>query len=161
MAGNEKVPNLSCLSVLIVPSSVPRRPGDCSWLLLHRPLWPPLPSHKIGVRTLTLAGINARESCYHEAAKFALCYSPLGLLAPLRRGRLLSSFHLPGHPMGVSSITTRVNNQLPWPDFHRLDKQPYRLQAKVTKDSESCDSKLRGLRVLRGEIFLLVAATRP
>src|SRR5215813_8216584 len=30
-AGNEKVPNLSCLSVLIVPSSVPRRPGDCSW----------------------------------------------------------------------------------------------------------------------------------
>ena len=132
-AGNEKVPNLSCLSVPIVPSSVPRRPGDCSWLLLHRPLWPPLPSHKIGVRTLTLAGINARESCYHEAAKFALCYSPLGLLAPLRRGRLLSSFHLPGHPMGVSSITTRVNNQLPWPDFHRLDKQPYRLQTKATK----------------------------
>src|SRR5262249_6586240 len=54
-AGNEKVPNLSCLSVLIVPSSVPRRPGDCSWLLLHRPLWPPPPSQKIGVRTLTLA----------------------------------------------------------------------------------------------------------
>ena len=63
-AGNEKVPNLSCLSVPIVPSSVPRRPGDCSRLLLHRPLWPPPPSQKIGVRTLTLAGINARESCF-------------------------------------------------------------------------------------------------
>jgi hypothetical protein len=132
-AGNEKVPNLSCLSVLIVPSSVPRRPGDCSWLLLHRPLWPPPPSQKIGVRTLTLAGINARESCYHEAAKFALCYGPMRLLAPLRLGRLLSSFHLLGHPWGASSITTRANNQFPWPDFHRLDKQSYRLQTKATK----------------------------
>ena len=55
------------------------------------------------------------------------------LLAPLRLGRLLSSFHLLGHPWGVSSITTRANNQFPWPDFHRLDKQPYRLQAKDTK----------------------------
>ena len=63
-AGNEKVPNLSCLSVPIVPSSVPRRLGDCSWLLLHRPLWPALPSQKIGVRTPTLAGINARGSCF-------------------------------------------------------------------------------------------------
>jgi hypothetical protein len=132
-AGNEKVPNLSCLSFPIVPSSVLRRLDDCSWLLLRRPLWPPPPSQKVGVRTLTLAGINARESCYHEAAKFALCYGPLGSLAPLRLGLLLSSFHLLGHPSGVSSITTRANNQFPWPDFHRLDKQPYRLQTKSTK----------------------------
>jgi hypothetical protein len=138
-AGNEKVPNLSCLSIPIVPSSVPRRPGDCSWLLLHRPLWPPLPSHKIGVRALTLAGFTARESCYHEAAKFALCYGPLGWLAPLRRGRLLSSFHLLGHPWGASSITTRANNQFPWPDFHRLDTQPYRLQTKDTKKEFSLE----------------------
>jgi hypothetical protein len=132
-AGNEKVPNLSCLSFPIVPSSVPRRLDDCSWLLLHRPLWPALPSQKIGVRTPTLAGINARGSCYHEAAKFTLCYGPMRLLAPLRLGRLLSSFHLLGHPWGVSSIATRANNQFPWPDFHRLDKQPYRLRAKDTK----------------------------
>src|SRR6266508_6930626 len=91
-AGNEKVPNLSCLSVPIVPSSVPRRPGDCSRLLLHRPLWPPPPSQKIGVRTLTLAGINARESCFTEAAKFALCYGPLGLLAPPGRGVYFRAF---------------------------------------------------------------------
>ena len=133
-AGNEKVPNLSHSSLPIVPSSVPRRLDDCSWLLLHRPLWPPPPSQKIGVRTLTLAGTTARESCYHEAAKFTLCYGPMKLLAPLRPGRLLSSFHLLGHPWGVSSITTRANNQLPWPDLHRLDKQPYRLQTKATKD---------------------------
>jgi hypothetical protein len=132
-AGNEKVPNLSCLSVPIVPSSVPRRPGDCSWLLLHRPLWPPLPSQKIGVRTPTLAGINTRGSCYHEAAKFALCYGPMRLLAPLRLGRLLSSFHLLGHPGGVSNIATRANNQFPWPALHRLDRQPYRLQTKYVE----------------------------
>src|SRR5215472_9028939 len=39
----------------------------------------------------------------------------------------------PGSPLGASSITTRANNQFPWPDFHRLDKQPYRLQTKDTK----------------------------
>ena len=142
-AGNEKVPNLSRSSVPIVPSSVPRRLGDCSWLLLHRPLWPPPPSQKIGVRTLTLAGTTTHESCYHEAAKFTLCYGPMRLLAPLRPGRLLSSFHLLGHPWGVSSITTWANNQFPWPDFHRLDKQPYRLQTKDTKISIICIPKLR------------------
>jgi len=131
-AGNEKVPNLSCLSFPIVPSSVPRRLDDCSWLLLHRLLWPSPPSQKVGVRTLTLAG-SSRESCYHEAAKFTLCYGPMRLLAPLRLGRLLSSFHLLGHPLGVSNITTRANNQFPRPDFHRLDKQPYRLRTKDTK----------------------------
>src|SRR6266511_5017440 len=35
--------------------------------------------------------------------------------------------------MGMSNITTRVNNQFPRPDLHRLDKQPYRLQTKSTK----------------------------
>ena len=151
-AGNEKVPNLSCSSISIVPSSVPRRPGDCSWLLLHRPLWPSPPSQKIGVRTLTLAG-SSRESCYHEAAKFTLCYGPTELLAPLRLGRLLSSFHLLGHPWGVSSIATRAYNQFPWPDFHRLDKQPYRLRTKSTKSKSISIRTLRVLRALRGESY--------
>jgi hypothetical protein len=55
-AGEEKVPNLSCLSFPIVPSSVPRRLGDCLRLLLHRPLWPSPSSHKVGARMPTLAG---------------------------------------------------------------------------------------------------------
>ena len=156
-AGNEKVPNLSCLSVPIVPSSVPRRPGDCSWLLLHRPLWPPLPSQKIGVRTPTLAGINTRRSCYHEAAKFTLCYGPVRLLAPLRLGRLLSSFHLLGHPWGVSSITTRANNQFPRPDLHRLDKQPYRLQAKA----QIVKTLLSRMKGSLSDSTMLAVATSP
>ena len=130
-AGNEKVPNLSCLSLPIVPSSVPRRLGDCLRLLLHRPLWPSPSSHKVGARMSTL-GRFLRGSC-NEAAKFALCYGPMELLALLRQGHLHSSFHLLGHPAGVSSITTRADNQFPRPDFHRLDKQPYRLHAKSTK----------------------------
>jgi len=130
-AGDKKVPNLSCLSFPIVPSSVPRRLGDCIWLLLHRPLWPSPSSHKVGARMSTL-GRFLRGSC-NEAAKFALRYGPMELLALLRQGRLLSSFHLLGHPSGVSSITTRANNQFPRPGLHRLDKQPYRLQ---TKDVE-------------------------
>jgi hypothetical protein len=32
------------------------------------------------------------------------------------------------HLIEMSNITTRANNQFPRPDFHRLDKQPYRLQ---------------------------------
>jgi len=131
-AGEEKVPNLSCLSVPIVPSSVPRRLGDFFRLLLHRPLWPPPSSQKVGARLTTLAG-PLRGSC-NEAVKFALCYGPMRLLALLRQGRLLSSFHLLGHPSEMSSITTRVNNQFPRPDLHRLDKQPYRLHTKSTKD---------------------------
>ena len=129
-AGNEKVPNLSCLSFPIVPSSVPRRLGDFLRLLLHRPLWPSPSLQKVGVRLSTLAG--ALPGLRNEAAKFASCYGPMKLLALLRQGRLLSSFHLLGHPSGVSSITTRADNQFPRPDFHRLDKQPYRLHAKVT-----------------------------
>ena len=96
-AGNEKVPNLSCLSFPTVPSSVPRRLGDCLWLLLHRPLWPSPSSQKVGDRLSTLAG-SMRGSC-NEAAKFALCYGPMELLALLRQGRLHSSFHLLGLPL--------------------------------------------------------------
>jgi len=33
-------------------------------------------------------------------------------------------------------MTTRANNQFPWPDFHRRDKQPYRLRTKDTKVSD-------------------------
>lgn len=130
-AGNEKVPNLSCLSFPIVPSSVPRRLGDFLGLLLHRPLWPSPSSHKVGAHLSTL-GRFSRGSC-NEAAKFALCYGPIEWRALLRQGRLLSSFHLLGDPSAVSNITTRAHNQFPWPDFHQLHKQPYRLQTKITK----------------------------
>ena len=44
-AGKEQVPNLSRLSFPFVPSSVPRRLGDCFRLLLHRLLWPSPSSH--------------------------------------------------------------------------------------------------------------------
>jgi hypothetical protein len=131
-AGEEKVPNLSCLSFPIVPSSVPRRLGDCVRLLLHRPRWPSPSSHKVGARMPTL-GRFLRGSC-NEAAKFALCYGPMELLALLRQGHLHSSFHLQGHPLGMSSITTRAHNQFPRPDSHRLDKQPYRLQTKTRRE---------------------------
>jgi hypothetical protein len=134
-AGNKKVPNLSCLSFPIVPSSVPRRLGDCLELLLHRPLWPSPSSHQVGVRLSTL-GRFLRGSC-NEAAKFASCYGPMRLLALLRQGRLHSSFHLLGFPLTVSNMTTRANNQFPRPDFHRLDKQPYRLHTKCTKDTKN------------------------
>ena len=96
-AGKEKVPNLSRSSFPIVPSSVPRRLGDFFRLLLHRLLWPSPSSHKVGVRLSTLAGHYCVGRVY-EAAKFALRYGPIELLALLRLGRLHSSFHLLGHP---------------------------------------------------------------
>ncbi len=55
-AGEEKVPNLSCLPFPIVPSSVPRRLSDCIRLLLHRSLWPSPSLQKVGVRMPTPAG---------------------------------------------------------------------------------------------------------
>ena len=115
----------------LVPSSVPRWPDDCLRLLLHRPLWPSPSSQKVGVRLSTLAG--SLPGLRNEAAKFASCYGPMRWLALLRQGRLLSSFHLLGHPSGASNMTTRANSQFPRPDFHRLDKQPYRLHAKAQR----------------------------
>ena len=146
-AGNEKVPNLSCLSFPIVPSSVPRRLGDFLRLLLHRPLWPSPSLQKVGVRLSTLAG--ALPGLRNEAAKFASCYGPMRLLALLRQGRLLSSFHLLGHPSGVSNITTRADNQFPRPDFHRLDKQPYRLHTKSAKGHKVEKSRAEKKRIWR------------
>jgi hypothetical protein len=134
-AGDKKVPNLSCPSLPIVPPSVPRRPGDFSRLLLCHLLWPSPSSHRVGARLSTL-GRFLRGPC-NEAAKFAPCYGPMRLLALHRQVRLHSSFHLLGHPSGVSNMTTRVNNQFPRPDFHRLDKQPYRLHTKDTKGSDN------------------------
>ncbi len=133
-AGDEKVPNLSCLFFPIVPSSEPRRLSDCNRLLLHRSLWPSPSLHKVGVRITTLAG-PMRSWC-NEVAKFALCYDPMEWLALLRQGRLHSGFHLLGHPSEMSSITTQANNQFPRPDLHRLDKQPYRLQTKDAKNGQ-------------------------
>jgi len=142
----EKVPNLSCLSLPIVPSPVPRRLDDCVRLFLRRPLWPSPPSQRVGVRFSTLAGSSSLRGSCHEAAKFASRYGPMKLLALLRLGLLLSSFRLQGRPLETSSITTRPNNLLPWPDFHRLDKQPYRLHAKGTKFRIFDTQILRDLR---------------
>ena len=41
------------------------------------------------------------------------------------------------HLIEMSNITTRANNQFPRPDFHRLDKQPYRLQPLSKGDAVS------------------------
>jgi hypothetical protein len=149
-AGEEKVPNLNCLSFPIVPSSVPRRLGDFFRLLLHRLLWPSPSLHKVGARFSTLA--DSYVGCVTRLQQFALCYGPMKLLALLRQGRLLSSFHLLGHPSEVSNITTRAHNQFPRPDFHRLDKQPYRLQAKTqSKDSVQIFSETWRLGAFAGK----------
>jgi hypothetical protein len=91
-AGIERLPNLLRMSLPIVPSSVPR------WT--ER-----LPSAIPSPSVLAFAiSAQARHPHFHanrfmrgsrnEAAKFALCYGPVELLALHRQGRLLSSFRL-------------------------------------------------------------------
>ena len=91
-AGIERLPNLLRLSLPTVPSSVPR------WT--ER-----LPSAIPSPSVLAFAiSAQARHPHFHanrfirgsrnEAAKFALCYGPVELLALHRQGRLLSSFRL-------------------------------------------------------------------
>src|SRR6266545_3968044 len=58
--------------------------------------------------------------------------------------------------MGMSNITTRVNNQFPRPDLHRLDKQPYRLQ---TKWHEVGEGKGEGKSLL-SKIIQAISAPR-
>ncbi len=150
-AAEEKVPNLSCLSFPIVPSSVPRRLGDFFGLLLHRSLWPSPSLQKVGARVSTLAG--PMRGLRNEAAKFASCYGPMELLALLRQGHLHSSFHLLGHPSGMSSITTRANNQFPRPDLHRLDEQPYRLHTEHAEERVVDQMILRTPRLCGAILF--------
>jgi len=69
-AGNEKVPNLICSSFPIVPSSVPRRLGDFFRLLLHRPLWPPPSSHKVGARVSTLGRFSRGSRWWVRSAQW-------------------------------------------------------------------------------------------
>src|SRR4030066_1329567 len=91
-AGIERLPNLLRLSLPTVPSSVPRWTGR-------------LPSAIPSPSVLAFAiSAQARHPHFHanrfirgsrnEAAKFALCYGPVELLALHRQGRLLSSFRL-------------------------------------------------------------------
>src|SRR6266403_6114574 len=58
---------------------------------------------------------------------------PDGIASPAPAWAFTSSFHLQGHPLTMSDMT-RVNNQSPRPHLHRLDRQPYRLQTKSTKN---------------------------
>src|SRR2546422_9797880 len=57
------------------------------------------------------------------------------LLALIRPGLLRPSLHGPGHPERPTSVITGwLIVILPSPDFHRLDWQPYRLQAKSAEN---------------------------
>ena len=95
-AGIERLPNLLRMSLPSVPSSVPRRAR-------RLPLTVPSPSvlafaiFAQARHPQSHARRFMRGSC-NEAAKFALCYGPEGLLALHRQGRLLSSFHLVESP---------------------------------------------------------------
>ena len=95
-AGDKKVPNLSCLSFPIVPSSVPRRLGDCLRLLLHRPLWPSPSSHKVGARLSSLGrflrGVTRLQSSLYATAN--------GIASPTPARASTFELSPPGSPLG-------------------------------------------------------------
>src|SRR5713226_1278112 len=64
----------------------------------------------------------------NEAESGSLALRPARLLALHQQGLLLPSFRRPNHSEPTSAITTWPHSQLPGPDFHRQDAQPYGLQ---------------------------------
>ena len=95
-AGSERFPNLLRLSLPLVPPSVPRWTDRV---------------HLAVPSSIALAFTFFAEARHphaprrrfsrgsrNEAAKFALCYGPTGLLALHRHGRLRPSLHPPGSP---------------------------------------------------------------
>jgi len=133
-AGIKRLPNLLRASVPSVPSSVPR------WTK-RLPITVPSPftlAFAISVRARHPQPHTRRFSCgkRNEAAKFALCYGPEGLLALHRQGRLLPSFHLPKSPPRDVGYTMRAYSQFPQPDLHRLDMRPYGLRAEGAENAE-------------------------
>ena len=152
-AGTDSLPNLLPVSLPSVPPSVPRW---TIWL----PTSVPSPSalafaQSAQARHPLRRGNRYTRGLRNEAAKFALCYGPGGLLALHRQGPLRSSFHLLSHLISTSSITTRANRQFPWPDFHRQDTQHYGLRTDYA-DWERAGKKKHG-----GKRPLPVVARRP
>ena len=135
-AGSERFPNLLRMSLPVVPPPVPR------WTDRVRLAVP---------SSIALAfafSAEARHPRAHarrfsrglrnEAAKFASCYGPTGLLALHRQGRLRPSLRPPGRPGRASGITMRANSQFPQPDLHRLDMRPYGLHAEIRRSASKC-----------------------
>jgi hypothetical protein len=125
----ERVPNLLRVSVLFVPSPVPR------WTpLLHMVV-----ASQRALVFATFAKARHPQSCArrlprrscHEAAEFASCYGPNRSLALHRPGRLHPSLRPAGSLPPDVGYDYMANNQFPWPNFHRLDTRDYGLQTKV------------------------------
>ena len=95
-AGSERFPNLLRLSLPLVPPSVPRWtdrvhlavPSSVAlaFTFFAEARHPHAPRRRFS------------RGSRNEAAKFALCYGPTGLLALHRQGRLRPSLHPPGSP---------------------------------------------------------------
>ena len=130
---DKRVPNLSCGSVRACRPQYPGGPIECLRLLLPRSRWSSLSSPKFDIH-MPCKLVHAWRC--HEAVSGSLALRPARWLALHQQGRLLPSFHRPGHPAPMSAIATWTNSQFPGPDFHRQDPQPYGLQTKGTKNTK-------------------------
>ena len=95
-AGIERLPNLLHVSLSTVPPSVPRRAERLPMAVAS----PSVIAFAESAPARHPQPHTRRFSCgkRNVAAKFALCYGPVELLALHRQGRLLSSFRLTGSP---------------------------------------------------------------
>ena len=108
--GDQRFPNLLCVSVAHVPHSVPR------WIV--RLLLTVTSSHVLAFAIFVLARHPLAHKTgslwrVNEAASFALCYGPWGLLALPRPGLLLSSFRLRWSPTENVEYNYMGNSQFP------------------------------------------------
>ena len=108
------------------------------------------PDHAVALGCCFPACISLRHLCIGSASgsripvgvlrsvfrgcKVRFMLRPAGWLALHRQGLLPSSFHLRGHPLEMSNMTTRVNSQFPRPDLHRQHTQRYGLQAEGAEE---------------------------
>ena len=133
-AGFERFPNFLYASFPSVPPSVPRR-------IVRLPLTVASP-YVLAFASSTLArhprahANRFMRGLRNEAAKFASCYGPMGLLALHRQGLLLSSFHCSSRLKQRRILLRGQTANLPRPDLHRLDAQPYGLRAKGRKEEK-------------------------
>jgi len=125
----ERVPNLVYVSVR---ACHPQHPGgpigsyDC-----YFPDHTGLRHIRNGSTSTSRARWFSRGLC-NEAESGSLALRPARLLALHQQGLLLPSFRRPDHSEPTSAITTWAHSQLPGPDFHRQDAQPYGLRADGT-----------------------------
>jgi hypothetical protein len=146
-SGCREAPQFTPLVSLPVPPYVPRQTGWLPTAITSPPALAFGPSaYPQHLRFPPLPDLGWLRN---EAATFALCCGPVSCLLFSGKSFYFRAFIPWSLLQGTSNITIRPNSQLPEPDSHRLDKQPYGLRTEGAENAEYFRQKEKRTGIIR------------